>query len=90
MEDLGIAVYEILLNNWKKIRGVCLVTMSNGEHGQHGHSIQGKFPTNLKCHLKTKYHDNSMSFRLKRGTRKLKKVEGQKGSQLHQHSVEHK
>ena len=40
-------------------KGVCLVNLSDGEHGQYGHSIQGKFPTNLKCLLKTKYHDSS-------------------------------
>ena len=29
-------------------KSVCLVTLSDGEHGKFGHSIQGKFPTNLK------------------------------------------
>ena len=32
------------------------MTYSDGEHGQCGHLIQGKSPTNLKCYLKTKHH----------------------------------
>ena len=36
---------------------VCLVTWSVGEPGKLGHSIQGKFRTNLNCHLKTKHYE---------------------------------
>ena len=49
-------------------KSTCLMTLSDDEHGQCGHSIQEKFPTNLKCHLKTKHQ----SFRKKRVTRKKK------------------
>ena len=38
-------------------KSVCLVTLSDGEQGQRSHSIKRNFPTNLKCHLKTKYHE---------------------------------
>ena len=46
-------------------KSVCLVTLSDGEHVQCGHSIQERFPTKLKCHLKIK----QQSFRKKRVTR---------------------
>ena len=43
-------------------KSLCLVTLSDGEHGRCGrHSIQGTFPTTLKCHLKM-YLTNRKTF----------------------------
>ena len=47
-------------------KSVWLVTLSDGKHGQCGHSIKGKFPTNLKCNLKTKQHEQFKELQKKR------------------------
>ena len=66
------------------------MSWSDGENGKLGHSIQGKFPTNLNCHLKTKHYEQFKELQKKQSNKKEQKVEGQKGSQLHQDLMEHK
>ena len=58
------------------------MSWSDGECGKLGHSIQGKFPTNLNCHLKTKHYEQFKELQKKQSNKKEQKVEGQKGSQL--------
>ena len=48
------------------------MSWSDGENGKLGHSIQGKFPTNLNCHLKTKHYEQFKELQKKRVTRKKK------------------
>ena len=51
---------------------VHLVTLSDGEHDKFGNSIQEKFPTNLKCHLKTKHYEQFKELQKRESNKKEK------------------
>ena len=58
------------------------MTLSDGEHDNFGNSIQEKFPTNLKCHLKTKLYEQFKELQKKESNKKEKGGRAKRKSSL--------